>query len=271
MSKLTLSLYLIGCGYIVYWLYYILGQDMVLYSMRIIPGIVFLVLVFIFSPQINWLWWKKYTPDLTNNQKNWLNEHSPFYTGLNASDKAKYEKRVFLFEKSVVLEAKGLESAPQDFLSAISSQQIMITMGLSNFLTEPFERFIVYRTHFHSPENMERHASEINFEDNVTILAGNQLLFSVKKPTEYFNIGIYELARILKKNQPQILFPSIAKDDIQNLNTVASYTIEQAENQCNQKLEDYTALAIHHFFTFNSEMNEMYPEMYRRIKISLGL
>lgn len=242
---------------------------MVLHTTMIVPGVIFLVLIFIFSPQINWFWWKRHTPKLTNNQKKWLVENIPFYNRLNDETKAEFEKRVFMFEKSIILEAKGLETPPQDFMSALSSQQVMLTIGLTDFLTEPFERFIVYRTHFHSPENTERHASEINFEDNVVILAGNQLLFSVKKPAEYFNVGLYELARILKQNQPQLVFPILSEDDIQALNLLASYTIEQAETQCNQKLNDETALAIHHFFVFGADMNELYPELFQKIKKSI--
>lgn len=271
MSRLTFLLYLIGAGYIGYWLYYIIGEDMVLYSTRIVPGVIFLVLVFIFSPQINWFWWTRYTPSLAESQRKWLLKHSLFYSQLSDEDKRKFEDRVFLFEKSVHLEAKGLESAPQDFLSAISCQQVMMTFGLNRFLTQPFERFIVYRTHFHSPDNKERHASEINFEDNVIIFAGNQLLFSIRRPLEYFNTGIYELARVLMKTQSDILFPGLSENAIEILDSVANYTISQAEAQCNQKLEDRTALAIHHFFVFGDGMYRNYPELYQQIKKSLKL
>jgi hypothetical protein len=269
MSWLTRILYLLGLLYITYWGYYIYYEGFVLLAYKILPGVLLMMLVFVFSPQINWFWWKKYTPSLYSFEKVWLREHSPFYCSLREEEKIKFEKRVFLFQKSVIFEAKGLESVPRDFISAISSQQVMLTFRDKEYLTEPYERFIVYRTHFPSPVLQARHASEIHAGDGVVIFAGNQLLFSLKEREKYFNVGIYELAKIYKLNRKERPFPLLTEQNKELLDEISPYKRAAAELQCQQPLEDDFAYAIHHYFQFPERFRQKATVLYDSLTFSL--
>lgn len=271
MSWLTRFLILIGAVYLTYWLYYIIYYDMILSVYRLVPGIIFIVLVLIFAPQINYFFWKKYTPPLYPFEKEWLEKYNHFYRNLSKQDKIAFGKRVFLFQKAIAVEVKGLETLPRDFLSAISSQQIMLTFGMENYLTEPYEKYIIYRTHFPSPLNPERHASESHDGDKVVIFAGNQLLFSIQEPEKYFNTGLYELVKILRSNMKTKVFPLLSKEEMSLIDRSSPYTRTDAARQCNQSLEDDFAYAVHHFFYFGDKMKMLSPLAYSRIKTFLNI
>lgn len=271
MSWLTRVLILIGGIYLTYWLYKIVYLDMVLSVYWLVPGVIFLVLVLVFAPQINYFFWKRYTPPLYPFEKEWIEKNNSFYRKLSTEEKVFFEKRVFLFQKSVAVEAKGLETLPRDFLSAISSQQVMLTFGMENYLTEPYEKYIIYRTHFPSPLNPDRHASESHDGDKVVIFAGNQLLFSILEPEKYFNVGVYELARILKRNMPHKVLPLLSNEEMTTLDDSAPYTRAEAARQCNQSLEDDFAYAVHHFFCFGDKMESVSQSAYIKIKTFLNL
>ncbi len=271
MSWLTRILYLLGALYLTYWLYYILYMDMILSVYYLVPGIIFLVMVFIFAPQINYFFWKRYTPQLYPFEKEWLEKHNPFYRKLNPEEKKKFGQRVFLFQKSIETEVKGLDTLPRDFLSSISCQQVMLTFGMDNYLTEPYERFIIYRTHFPSPMLPERHASESHDGDKVVIFAGNQLLFSIQEPDKFFSVGIYELTRILRRNLSNTVFPLISQDEMSLIDQAAPYTRQDASRQCNQSLDDDFAYAVHHFFYFGEQMKELSFSTYEKIRLFLKL
>jgi Mlc titration factor MtfA (ptsG expression regulator) len=270
MSWLTRILYLLGLMYLTYWAYYVYFEGFVLLAYKILPGVVLMMLVFVFSPQINWFWWKRFTPALYTFEKEWLMQHSAFYCQLDSPQKQKFEKRVFLFQKSVIFEVKGLESVPRDFISAISSQQVMLTFGEAQYLTEPFERFIIYRTHFPSPLMPTRHASEVHAGDGVVIFAGDQLLFSLKEREKFFNVGIYELAKIYQLQRKEKEFPLLNLEDKASLDSIAPYTREAAESQCQQPLEDDFAYAVHHFFQFPKEFQRKLPQLYCSLGVTLG-
>ncbi|MFN6064253.1 MAG: hypothetical protein ACK49K_13335, partial [Bacteroidota bacterium] len=64
-----------------------------LYSIWMLPPIILIAVIYVLSPQIDWFYYKKFTPGLDNIQKQILLTGCPFYVALSTEKKIVFEHR----------------------------------------------------------------------------------------------------------------------------------------------------------------------------------
>lgn len=166
-------------------------------------GIVGLVSLFFLKDAIDWKYYIKNPPGLEAPILKLLTD-IPFYKQLTLGDKSKFEQRLALFmiaheykmqptKRSADDEAVN---APEDLKAICSIPAIILTFYEENYLFKEIEQIVLYNHPFPSPRYHELHSCESNKEDKVLIFSLPHLEKGVKDPFTYFDIGMYEWARI---------------------------------------------------------------------------
>ena len=175
----------------------------------IIPPVIILTALFVFSPQIDWWWYNRFPPVLDEKIKAYLHRSSSFYRSLNQDLKLEFEKRIFFYMTGNDFSAIKMDTIPEDMKAAVAIYPITMTFGQKNFMLAPFERIVLYQHPFPSPNMKFLHASETDSEDGVILFSFEQLLQSQLRPDLFMNLGFYEYAIVYayvhkKKQAPEL-------------------------------------------------------------------
>lgn len=166
-------------------------------------GIIGLVTLYFLKDAIDWKYYLKNPPVLEAPILKLLSE-IPFYKQLNSIDRFKFEQRLALFmiahEYKMQPNRRSMEdeasNAPDDIKAICSIPAITLTFYEENYLFREIEQIVLYHHPFPSPRYHELHSCESNKEDKVLIFSLPHLEKGVKDPFTYFDIGMYEWARI---------------------------------------------------------------------------
>jgi Mlc titration factor MtfA (ptsG expression regulator) len=235
------------------------------YSTWIIPPVLMLALIYIFSPQINWRWYVRRPPALDAPIRRMLQQFHRFYQQLAPEAKQRFRDRVALFMIAHEYMPQGVESIPEDIKAAVAIHAVQLTFGQDDFLLEPFERIVIYPKPFPSPQHPRQfHASEVYEEDGVLLFAAEQLMLGTTAPEQYYNIGLHEWAKVYLHLHPDAAWPAVDADSWERLERISGMSREAIVKWINLPEEAIPALpvAISHFFVFPARFKEEWPDAY---------
>ena len=184
------------------WIAYVLIQifayDVYGIGQWVIPPVIILTALYVFSPQIDWWWYNRYPPKLDEKLKRYLQKISPFYVALSSENKEKFEQRIFFYLEGNDFSGMNMDGVPEDIKASIAVHPVSMTFNQENFMLAPFERIVLYKHPFPSPNMKFLHASETNEEDGVILFSVEQLLQSQLRPDLFINLGYYEYAHVYR-------------------------------------------------------------------------
>ena len=238
-------------------------------TLFIVPFVLMGALAYVFSPQIDWWWYQRNPPDLSEPMAAMLMKYFPFYKKLSAANKKRFRSRTQMY-----LEARGFygklggddDPVPHDIKTIISANAVMMTFGKKDFILDPFERVFLYLQAFPSPQFPEHiHASEIELEDNVMIFSAEHINFSFREPSKYYNIVLHEYAKAYRFVNKKYDYPvfderiwnGFSKDVIlkfMNLPDVEAYPV-----------------SVNFFFYYPEKFKEVLPDVYEKYKTIFNL
>mgnify|MGYP007037737005 CR=1 FL=1 len=237
------------------------------YAPLLVAPFVCLAAIFVFSPQINWWWFKRHPPDLAKPLRP-LIAQSPYYRRLSEKLQLRFRQKVNMLMIGTDYKKPTDEGGvPEDIKAAVAGSAVPLLLGLEDLLFPPFEYVVVYATPFPSPQYPTKmHLSEIYEEDGVVLFSAEHLLKGFLKPEQFFPIGMYEYARIFlrlreKKNLSR---PGVEENAWQALESMSGYSrarIAQWIN-LNESDIDLPAVAVVHFFIFPERFRELLPALY---------
>ncbi|WP_170110581.1 zinc-dependent peptidase [Flavilitoribacter nigricans] len=233
------------------------------YTYGLVLAVVFLVLDFVFAPQINWWWWMRFPPDLPKSLHLPV-EQTPFYQRLSEEDQRIFRRRVFLFSQAQIFRPQAIKEVTEDVKTAISTAAIQVNFHRLNFLYPDYENIIVYLHPFPSPQHPDHmHASEL-FEDE----HGNGLIFSIEhvlrsflEPAAYYNVCIHEYALLLVKTSPEVQFPEVGEEHWPALEQISGFTREKLLEYIGLEEMDPLLVAIHHYLVFRERFDSVLPDL----------
>ena len=123
-----------------------------------------------------------------------------------------------------------------------------------------FETVIIYRQAFPSPAHPFFHASELEETDGGLIFSAEHVVKSFIQPVQYFNVALYEYARVFQKTWPDEAFPVFLETDWPALESVAQMPSAAIEASIGLPEIDWLAVSVHHFFTQNERFRLVFPE-----------
>lgn len=240
------------------------------YSYYIVPNVVIIAGLYIMSPQIDWWWYQRRPPKLPEGLVKMLMARMPFFQQLSQEDKTKFCHRMALYMEANEFIPKGMEEMPYDIKAVVAATVVQLTLYREDFLLNKFEHIIVYPHPFPSPQYREWHACEIFEEDGVIMFSAEQLMAGFAQGDQYFNVGLYEYAKVFMRCHPEVSMPMLPADVWTQLQAVSRFPKEAVEKWIGLKELNVMAVAISHYFVFRDRFNIVMPGVFQSFEKLFG-
>ena len=233
------------------------------YALYIIPCVLLGALIYIFSPQLDWWWYKRRPPELDAPIRRMLTDFSPFYNKLSVQNKKLFRDRMALYIKALEFSPMVMENFPEDVKAVIAAQAVQISFGQEKFLFEPYEKIILYPEAFPSPQFPEhRHSTEHFEEDGVILFSAKHLMTSYLNTKQYLPIGLYEFARLYRQLNPDLTFPKIPEDPDPLIHEISKFKLDLLQKWIGlPEIDDAAVLGVL-FFTHPANFKAVAPQLY---------
>lgn len=232
------------------------------YAPYMIPFLVTAILAYVLAPQINWWWYQKWPPDLSEGLTRLVERSAPFYKNLPPLEKRRFRARVALFNMNLDWTPIAFpeDELPPDLSTMISIQAATITFWKNDFLFKKFEKVIVYPLPFPSPEYPFPHSSELYEADGCLIFSARELALGCMQPNRYYNIGLHEFARAYIMLHPDANWPLPSEEDIwDQLSHVSGMDRGSIEQTIGLAGIDVLPVMIHHYYIFPDRFRGSLP------------
>lgn len=242
------------------------------YAYWIAPFVILAAVIYVFSPQINWWWYKRRPPKLEDKLTAMLEHFSTFYRRLTLTNKQKFRERVALFRMATDWEPLAFddETVPPDVQLAISAQAVTILFNRPALLFEKFEKVLVYPKPFATPEFPFDHASELYEPDGCLLFSAEQVMLAFTQPSKWYNVGLHEYAKAFVLTYPDEPWPALDSGDVwDKLQAASGMPRTHVESVVGIALEALP-VAIHHFFAFPEQFRQAFPEESKGLKGIFG-
>jgi hypothetical protein len=261
LLMIPLMFFIIIAGYV------ILKNDWIYSSGYVAGAIVLLVLVFVFSPQIDYWWWKRFTPALPKPIVSLFEQFKHEFVSLSQPDRKVFEQRLFLYLNGKDFEFMDIDAEPEDVKALAAYYAVLLSFGKADFMLEPYDKVVFFKDRFGSPAQNSPHVSECNVEDGVLIFSIKQLALGFKNPAEAFDTAMYEYAGIMFKKYPEL------RIELENtaFETKGMWHTERLRLQLNCIEIDAAALTLLNYYSFPQDFISSFPVEAQKIKINFPL
>lgn len=242
------------------------------YGKFIVPFIIGVWAAYIFEPQLNWWWYKRYPPDIDDQLKKMFEVKLPFYQKLSPENKSHFRQRTAMYMLANDFIPQGPETVPEDVKGFITANIIQLTFGQTDYRMPKFERMVVYPTPFLSPQYREYiHSSELFEEDGVLLFAIDHLMPGTMESTRYYNICLHEFARVFRLSYPEKKYPTFSESIWDDFAKLSGYTKVKIEKYIGLPDQDPWPVSVVLFFSFPAKFKKHLPELYQEISHLLNL
>lgn len=260
LSRIIAFPFVLGLAYALYSAWETNGAS----AIYMVPCVIALVLIYMFSPQIDWWYYKRNPPELDEQMQLLLTKHFDYYQRLSADEKKRFRDRVSLYMiANEFMPAPGMEGVATDVKGFIAASLVQLTFGLEDYRLTKFEHIITYPKPFPSPQYPENfHTSEIFEEDGVIMFSIRQLMQGIFEDTHY-HIGLHEYANAFI-NSHKLDYPEMTEDIWEKLEAISGFSKTAIHEYINLPKIDPLSVSMHHFFRFSEQMKSQLPDMYKR-------
>ncbi len=233
------------------------------YAIGFVPFMVISALIYIMAPQINWWWYSRHAPDISEELRAFLERSCGFYRRLKGEDRRRFRSRVFMFNMGVDWEPLAFpeDALPPDVQVAIAAQAVSLTFRREVFLFDQFEKVVVFPQPFPTPEHPYDHASEMHLTDGCLLFSAEQVMLSFVKPTQWYNVALHEYAKAFILKYPVEGWPGFDGENVwQKLEQVSGMSRAHVESVIGLAGVDALPAAIHHYIQFPERFAMAFPE-----------
>jgi hypothetical protein len=224
----------------------------------------FLVLIYLFGPQIDFWWHERHPIPLDSRLKDWLKKYLPYYNDFDDTTKELFEHRLGLYIEGREFKSVGSEirDVPEDIKGCIASIPVRLSLKNEDFLLGDYDRIYVYSHPFPSPKMPFPHTVEIDHEDGLLLFSLEQLLPGILHPNKFFSIGMYAFLDIYFKLKSFVLPHDIHWEDVDKSGV---YTQTMAEKTCGRKdLNPEIVMGIL-YFIYPEFVYHNHPTFYKKL------
>ena len=233
------------------------------YARYIIPCVVAMVTLFVFSPQIDWWLARRKTPELDPKVRQLLTQRSPYYNDLSADQKKLLRDRIVLISMALDFKPQVMETVPDDVSAILSFYAAQITLGFEQFLLSPFENIVLYPGPFPSPQFPEHwHASETFEEDGVLLFSLDHLMKGFLNPLQYYPVGLHEMAQAFLLKHPEKDYPVLDETTWEDIRKISGIDKEKLTKYIGLPRLPILPVCIVYFFTLPQRFKAIRPDLY---------
>jgi hypothetical protein len=263
LSRVLAFPFIIAVGYYIYKMFDSSFSDT---SFVIIP-VVALAIIYTSQAYIDNWWWKRNTPSIDPNIKQWLEKYLPYYNNYPDEKKALFEKRLVLYVETREFKSIGqdeLKDVPFDIKNIIATQGIRLCLGLSDYLIKDMDRIYMYKHPFPSPKFQFLHNVETNIEDGIYIFSTERGLPGIVNPKEYYNIVLHGYAEAFVSLYPELSYPDVKKYGWSKLELIHGFYKNKILEATGFGDLDLLPVHIVFLFEFTDQYQKVFPEEFNQ-------
>ena len=233
------------------------------FAWALVP-ITFLVLIYLFQPQIDYWWLDKNPVEIDEKVLKMLKETNPRYQNYSEKDRKEFDKRLVLYLEGKEFLAKGMEQdfeVPYDVRNLLAQIPVTMTMNKKDFLLKDFDRIIVYKHAFPSPRFKFLHTVETHVEDGIIIFALDHAEAAFFSPDQYYNVAWHAYAEAYIKTFPNQDYPEIVDSDWVKVESTLGYDKTSILKTLGFETMDLMPVLITCYFLKPERFNKLAPSI----------
>ncbi len=215
---------------------------------------------------------------LPKQKKEFLEKNIKFYSRLDNKHKAFFEHRIANFIRNYEFIERDGFKITSEIKVLIASSYVKLTFGMRRYLTEIFNKIIIYPNAYYSAITEQYHKGEFNPGLKTIIFSWEDYLIGDLITNDNINLGIHEFTHALtfhgnKANDASArVFYDMFKQMIAYLNEhresifASNYFRDYAKTN---NLE-FVAVIMEHFFESPKELQQHFPELFKHIEKMLN-
>ncbi len=212
---------------------------------------------------------------LSINQQIILKQEVKFYKKLNSTHQKYFEYRLANFIDNYRFIGRGGYIITDQTRVVVGSVYVMMTFGMRKYLTDVFDKIVIYPTQFKSKAHDRNHKGEFNFRYRTIVFSWEDFVEGIINENDNLNLGVHEFTHTLSfhgkisKDYSAKVFNQMHGEILQYVKTP-----ENAENiRSNNFFRKYAftnglefmAVMMEYFFESPKEFRERFPELYIKV------
>ncbi len=235
--------------------------------------LVCLVLIYLFQPQIDYWWLTKHPLEIDKEVLILISRCNSFYRNLSEIEKEEFNKRMVLYVNGREFSAKGMEKdtgVPYDIQYMIAQVPISMTFNKKNFLLNPYERIILYKHAFPSPQYRFLHTVETHQEDGVILFSMEHAEAAFFINDQYYNVAWHAFAEaFIQTNKWSITLPD-EETCWETITMISNFSKNKISNTIGFAEPDIKTVLMVMFFTHGDGLRKRNEELYSQLESYLA-
>ncbi len=234
------------------------------HSLYIIPPVILLALIYVFSNEIDWWWYLKHTPQLPNAIIEDLEKNGLYFNSFDKETKQRFLDRLSLSLIGYEFEDKNENTAGNKVFHIYTAYYaVLLSLSSEKFILEPFERIVFYEHPFPSPNIPEPlHNSELNEEDAVLIFNKFAIRQAFGEEKKYFQLALYEYIKVMVlQNERLQVADFITWEQIEE---ISKFSLELIQQSVRLEKVDKLAVSIYVFILYPNIFKTHFPQQYEK-------
>jgi len=258
-----LALSLLVLGYMIY-----LDTNSQAIEYILIP-LTALILIYLFSPQIDYWWLSRNPVELDEKVITLLNRANPEYKAMSDEDKVLFNNQLYLFTQGRDFSGKGMETdnsnVPYDIKMMIAQIPTTITFRRTKKDFKDWERIVLYKHPFPSPRYKFLHTMETFAEDGVVILSLEHAEKAIMNPEGNYDVAWHAYAEAFIKANPAEDYPDLPSDIWEKVEKISPLDQRTIISTLGFNKVDAMAVIINLYFNKKEKCREVLPEISRQL------
>ena len=198
-----------------------------------------------------------------------------FYQQLSKQEKLYFEHRLFKFIERYQIIGRSDFKVSDEVKILIGSVYIMMTFGMRKYLTEVFDKVIVYPSEFTSISHQRKHKGEFNFQYKVVVFSWEDFIKGIAIENDNLHLGVHEFTHALSfhgkksKDYSASVFYKMHQEILQEIQRpkkrVAIQNAAYFRSYAFTNNLEFMAVVMEYFFESPIEFKNRFPELYAKI------
>ncbi|HEX8268929.1 MAG TPA: zinc-dependent peptidase [Flavobacterium sp.] len=219
--------------------------------------------------------WYLITKKLSPLRKKILIGKVPFFRRLSVRRQGYFEHRVATFIKTYEFQGKSIEIT-DEIQVLVASAYVMLTFGMRNYITDVFDKILIYPDSYHSTINEQLHNGEFNPHYGAVVFSWKHFREGFEEGSDNLNLGIHEFAHVLhyhglkKGDNSSAIFADRYARIMKEVNHPPNakkliesdyFRIYAYTNQF-----EFLAVILEHFFETPQRFKQEFPQLYENVR-----
>lgn len=233
----------------------------------------FLVLIYLFQPQIDYWWLGKYPVEIDDDILKLISRVNPKYRSMNSSDKSEFHRRLLLYINGREFLAKGMEKdtgVPYDIKCLIAQIPVSMSFTEKDFLIKEYDRIILYKHAFPSPVYKFLHTYETHHEDGVIIFSLEHMEAAFFNKEHFYNVAWHAFAEAYIQSRKLSEKLSFTDDAWNSFQEISGFDKDKISATIGFPDPDPLTVGLVHYFVYPDKFRTTWSEKYSQLSRILG-